>query len=85
MISGLGTCVSLVSSEHAEFHRESKAFAAERENLENGAPGAACNNCENSKPYSERAGNVNGPRVPAIRVPSAIRKRGGRKLVPARS
>jgi hypothetical protein len=24
---------------------------------------AACNKCENSKPYSERAGNVNGPRA----------------------
>ena len=25
-------------------------------------PGAACNKCENSKTYSARAGNVNGPR-----------------------
>ena len=27
-------------------------------------PGAACNKRENSKAYSERAGNVNGPRRP---------------------
>jgi len=34
-------------------------------------PGAACNKCENSKPYSKRARNVNGPRP--VRAPGSVR------------